>query len=791
MESSIPARIRKTVFALTLLFVITAPLAAFAAEEPEGWPREIDAGQAEIVVYQPQLESFEYDKLSARSAVMVRPKDGRDPVFGAMWFDARVSTDRDARMVHLDGITVTDVRFPNAKDTHIAEFKRVVEDAAEGSDMSVSLDRILAELDLVEKERTASENLKTDPPAIVFRTTPAVLVLVDGDPILQSIENSMYEYVVNTPFLIVRDPSSKTYHLKGGDYWYNAGKIEGPWKITSSPPKDLVELAEKAVQEAEAQPSGGEENPAQEAEPAPEIIVATKPTELLQCSGEPEYAPIDGTELLYMKNTENDILLDISSQTHYVLVSGRWYSSKSLADGPWTFVKPDEVPGDFANIPVDSDMASVRVSVPGTEEARDAVLDTQVPQTAQVSRKDATVEVKYDGEPKFEKIESTKVSYAINTDKSVLLIDGSYYCCDNAVWFVSKNPAGPWEVCVSVPDEVQEIPPSAPVYNVKYVYIYDYTPEVVYVGYKPGYMHSYVYHGCVVYGTGYYYHPWHRYYYYPRPVTYGFGVHYNPWTGWGFSFGMTYGWLHVGFHTYPGYRYGWWGPAGYHYGYRHGYHHGYHRGYWQGYYRGVQAGARPTPYGAPPRAPSQNIYRQRDGVRNTGDVRRRDVAAARPPQTMDRKAPGGAPVTSDRRAPSGDAGRPGKPATADRPQQQLGRPGQPATMDRSAQKLGTEPGTARSNNLYADKQGNVYRRSGKGWEQRGNNGWSTMDAQKSTRDRSQAQKTQQQLNRQYDARQRGDARAQSYQQGRPPQPRQTPSKTPSRTPAGKGGTKRR
>jgi len=54
-----------------------------------------------------------------------------------------------------------------------------------------------------------------------------------------------------------------------------------------------------------------------------------------------------------------------------------------------------------------------------------------------------------------------------------------------------------------VPDDVQDIPPDNPHYNVKYVYIYDSTPDVSYVGYTPAYMGSYVYGPCVVYGTGY------------------------------------------------------------------------------------------------------------------------------------------------------------------------------------------------------------------------------------------------------------------------------------------------
>jgi hypothetical protein len=288
--------------------------------------------------------------------------------------------------------------------------------------------------------------------------------------------------------------------------------------------------------------------------------------------------------------------MDINSQNHYILLAGRWYYSKSLNDGEWIFSEPDNLPEDFIKIPAQSDMESVRASIPGTEEAQLALLEQSIPQTATIDRKQAKVEVAYDGEPKFERIEGTEMSYALNTDKTVLLIDNIYYCVDDAVWFRSDRPTGPWEVSVERPNEVDQIPPESPVYNVKYTYIYSSTPEVVYVGYLPGYTYSYVYGGVVVYGTGFYYRPWYSHYYYPRAVTWGYGVHYNPYTGWGFSVGISYGWIGWGFHPY---RMGYWGHRGYYGGYRHGYRHGYRAGYHAGY-----------------RNASRNVYSHRNsGVR--------------------------------------------------------------------------------------------------------------------------------------------------------------------------------
>ncbi len=364
--------------------------------------------------------------------------------------------------------------------------------------------------------------------------------------------------------------------------------------------------------------------------------------------------PIEGTELLYMTNTDSDVFMDLKGQQYFTLISGRWYTAPSMK-GEWKYVPSDGLPADFAKIPPDSQNGHVLASVAGTEQAKNAVLDMYVPQTAEVDRKEATVSVEYDGEPKFEKVEDTDMTYAVNTSSSVIKVGSAYYCCDDAVWFEAKSPTGPWAVCVEVPDVIYTIPPSCPVYNVIYVYVYDYSPTVVYVGYTPGYSCSYVYGGTVVYGTGYYYYPWYGPYYYPRPVTWGFGVSYNPYTGWGFSvgigFGGPYGWMRIGWgHPYHSY----WGPAAYRSAYRRGYRHGYHAGYHHGAKQGFKAGYRAGQHNTA----SNNMYKNRaNGVNRTGDV----------------------------------------------------RPGTPSTM----------PAGGRASNTYADKNGNVYKNNNGSWDKQG------------------------------------------------------------------------
>jgi hypothetical protein len=568
------------------------------------WPREIETDKGIITLYQPQLDSFQSDTLEGRMAISIKPPE-EEMIFCAAWIKAGVSTDMDERTVTLEKIEIPKVHFPDMEDQKIiTEFKTLLIAEIESWNVEMSLDRLLASLNEVEDLKSLSIQLKNDPPAIYFRTSPAILVSIDGDPQLKKIENSKLEYVVNTPFFIVKEQKKKQYYIKGGKFWYVSEDILNGWEETKKVPSDIEKFANDNIEEEEPDSISASYTE------APELIVVSKPSEVIMTDGEPDYGSIEGTSLLYAKNSESDIIMDINSQEHYVLLAGRWYHSKTLKDGDWKFAEPDDLPQDFANIPEDSDMTSVRASIPGTPEAQDAILEQSIPQTATVDRKTAKVEVTYDGNPEFAQVEGTEISYAKNTDKTVLRIKNKYYCVDEAIWFVSDKATGPWEVSDVRPDEVDELPPESEVYNVKYVYIYDSTPEVVYVGYLPGYTYSYVYGGVVVYGTGYWYRPWYGSYYYPRPVTWGFGVHWNPWTGWGFSFGFRYGWVGWRFHPYRG----WWGPRGYRHGYRHGYYRGYRRGARAGYRAGYRAGQRNA---------SRNVYRNRSaGVRQTGNIQR-------------------------------------------------------------------------------------------------------------------------------------------------------------------------
>ena len=94
-----PGSVRAVFFSLAVLSIAVTSL--HGADEDPGWPRLIPTDQARILLYQPQLESLEEDKLVGRAAVSILPKDAEEPVFGVIRYAARMSTDRDARTMDI------------------------------------------------------------------------------------------------------------------------------------------------------------------------------------------------------------------------------------------------------------------------------------------------------------------------------------------------------------------------------------------------------------------------------------------------------------------------------------------------------------------------------------------------------------------------------------------------------------------------------------------------------------------------------------------------------------------
>jgi len=668
------------------------------------WPRELDIASGVVTVYQPQVDTLEGDVLYFRAAVSYKDDIGSNPVFGAAWFESRVEIDRETRRVHMLDLTVTDMRFPEGSEHVHGELTEFIRLALPEWDLDISLDSLLTSLEASEKEIAAAANLNTDPPLIIYRDHPALLVYIDGDPILREIENSDYQAVINTPYPLIYDGRRYYYLNAARDVWYRAASATGPWEFDPNPPQQISSMVDQ-------EEAGEAADEAITADNAPEIVVSTEAAELIVTEGKPDFQPLVD-DLLVMKNSQSDIFMHVSAQDYYIVLSGRWFRAKSL-DGPWTFNPADELPGAFNDIPVESKQADSRVYVAGTDEAREAVMDAQIPQTASVKKGTVDIEVSYDGDPRFDGIEGTSLAYGVNTASTVLKSGSNYYLVEDAVWYISSGPTGPWNVAESRPEGVESIPSESPVYNVKYVYVYDSTPEVVYVGYTPGYTGNYVYHTTIVYGTGWYYRPWiSPYYYYPRVSTWGFHITYNPWTGWGF--GLSWGWgpFRVGFH------------AG---GYWHRHHHWHHRhhGRWG------PGGYRPRPV----HIGNTNININAGNI-GSGNIRNNNLYRDKAQKANVAKTRDFQPGTQEvrDRAASVDRAGAARPATAARPD--AGKVQASDLRTQASAQHKSRPSTAQ-NNVYTDKSGNVYRNTDGGWQKNDGNQWSNV-ASTGSKDRAAA-----------------------------------------------------
>ena len=769
--------------------------------DPE-WPRVVQDGDVTFTVYQPQIDVFEDARFESRAAVMVETKvgDKTQKTYGVIWITANAFIDKERRLVQLDDIQVAKANFPTAGDK-TEQYLEVFRRNTEGT-RTISLDRIEANLAITQADKKGSAvPLKNDPPKIYYRTVAAVLVLIDGDPALRPVEGAPgIERVVNTRSLILK--SGGAFYMPIADRWLASGAATGPWQnAPAAPPpvqgiRDAIAKDENQSQVDLMEETSDDVKGVLAEGRTPEVIVSTVPAELIVTQGQPQMKPVTGTQLLYVENTSGDILFDLKGQDFFVPLTGRWYRAKAL-EGPWQFIDGDKLPKDFAKIPSNDPKANVLASVPGTPAAQESVIANSIPQTAEVNREEAKFESRYDGEPKFDAVPDTQLQYAVNSPTPIVRVDPTtYYAVQGGVWFTGASPLGPWMVATAVPPVIYTIPTASPIHYVTYVRIYRYTPTVVWVGYTPGYLGTcYSPWGTVVYGTGWYYRPWIGAYWYGAPWTWGFGAGFSwsPWAGWGWSFGWG---------GYRPYYNPWWGP---YYGWR------------RPPYRPPYQAGRPTPYGRPGyRQPrdnwnNMNVYNRpgqpRPGVRPSvrpptvrpGAMPGRPVAGTRPapgtgggpasgPST--RPAPGTNPATRPAPGTANPSTRPatgtgGTPATgnpATRPAPETGRPA-------------TRPAPSRPDNVYAGKDGNVYRPKpgGAGWETNEGGKWKpvqpsrpegqpatqpkTRPSQPATRPASPSvdRGTINQLSRDQQGRKAGDTRASPPPQRPAPQPR-PPSK---------------
>jgi hypothetical protein len=517
-----------------------APAARAADPAPApvdgGWPRIYDLPSGgSMLVYQPQIASWTgQTHIVAFSAVSHRTTSQDKPALGTIKLEAETKVSLSERLVSMEKMRITETHFPTLSKEKIREVAVLVDEKIHPDDRVIALDRVLASVDKSSILPKNTEGVKADPPTIFFSKTSALMVNLDGDPIWSPIKDNDLKFAVNTNWDLFQHTPSNTLYLRNDATWLKASDVKGPWSPAGKLPDSFSKLPPDENWKDVKANLPGKPLPATA---VPRIFTSTRPAELILVTGEPKYAPVQGTGLLWVSNTESDVFRHGAKGPVYYLVAGRWFSAPDFT-GPWTFATTS-LPPDFKKIPFEHPRSRVLASVPGTDAAAEAVLLAQIPQTARVNRKELKApDVAFQGNPEFVPIETTTVQRAVNTDKDVFKVGDVFYMCHQGVWFAGKTASGPWEVASSVPEQIYQIPVSSPAHHVTYVTIEDDDDDDEWVTFAAaaGYTGMMVAWGCTVWGTGWYYPPywgWGGYYpyYYPHFPTYGYSAWYNPWTG--------------------------------------------------------------------------------------------------------------------------------------------------------------------------------------------------------------------------------------------------------------------
>jgi len=733
---------------------------AAASLPTDPWPRDVSLSNAAVLVYQPQVNKWVDNQLDFRAAVAIKPTGAKEETFGVVFATARTEVDKVDRMVVFENLKITKSDFPTLPDRG-AQYAAELQTRFAADVKTISLDRLESSL-AAEGIKPPTVPVNNTPPQVIVSYSPAILVPIDGAPVMKPVPNhSRAQRVVNTRALILQGGLGNNFYIHVYDGWLSSSGISGPWTQAMPGPlmaKEMNSIAQELSKAGTVDllDGGPKANPKPSlANGVPAIYTVQGPAELIVFSGQPDFVPIVGTQLLWASNTTNDVLIDTTSNNYYVLLAGRWFRSAALT-GPWTFVASNALPPGFAQIPKGSLAAAVLPSVAGTPEAQEAVIANTVPQTATVPLKNGpTFTPSFDGPPQYSQIPNTPLTYVANSSVPVIQVSPTgYYAVTSGVWFTAAQLTGPWRIATSVPAVIYTIPPSSPLYYVTYVKIYEATPTVVYEGYTPGYLGVVVEpSGTIVYGTGYVYTPWIGTVWYPAPVTYTVAAApvYNPYVGFTFGFALglaTAAWASP--YYYGGY-YGYYGAY-------------YHPAYWGGYPCCASASANVyghwgnTVYsgtrswyaggGVAGTTASGGYYNARTGTSGTYNAGRQYNAwtgnyTRGYDRTMNGAAGGSGQVarganyntyTGQRSMANAASGTTAGGSSYNRAGATTAGPegnahvGGGSTYNANTGKTNNWATASVGNNHYADVNGNVYKNTGDGWQQHSSNGWSNSSS---------------------------------------------------------------
>ncbi|MGH7176380.1 MAG: hypothetical protein ACREJC_03270 [Tepidisphaeraceae bacterium] len=187
----------------------------------------------------------------------------------------------------------------------------------------------------------------------------------------------------------------------------------------------------------------------------PPIYYSDTPAILVIYMGQPQFKPIQGTDLLFAVNTNWVVLMDTKSSQYYLLDGNSWLTAPDPMKGPWTVAT--SLPDSLTKLPSTGNWESVKKHVPGVQLAKaPKVVTSEQPAELIVTS----------GPPSYTPIAGTRLMYIANPTMPFFwdLVDNNYYFLASGRWFRAPGLNGPWSAAsTDLPAEFAKIPPTCPV----------------------------------------------------------------------------------------------------------------------------------------------------------------------------------------------------------------------------------------------------------------------------------------------------------------------------------------
>ena len=211
-------------------------------------------------------------------------------------------------------------------------------------------------------EQTDSPRQKPTPltestaPGIYVSSTPAELILFDGEPDFVRIAGTHLLYAANTTGNVFRLLSDRSIYLLISGRWFRAPSLAGPWRFVSARrlPPDFAAIPNDSPKEnVKASVRGtpqATEALLDNAIPESNKVPRGTPMQDPEIDGPPQLAPVAGTPLHYVVDSGTPII-EVDAHSWYACQNGLWFVATSL-NGPWAIA--DSVPAVIYSIPPDS-----------------------------------------------------------------------------------------------------------------------------------------------------------------------------------------------------------------------------------------------------------------------------------------------------------------------------------------------------------------------------------------------------------------------------------------------------